>query len=200
MRVTRILAAALVLGAVLFMLVGPRKSRAQLAHNPGQICSSCHHDYRLAGTVFADKSASRGQAGVGVSAVGEDGIEIPVGSTDSSGNLAAGSSPAGLFLIRVGNIMSRTWHALPGQGICNGCHARDGNPSALSTRTLPELHTRIPSDNNCAHCHHFPASMSYAMLATTGVLAVAPPPAAAPVSQVDFLGRVCTFDPFHRTV
>lgn len=47
-----------------------------------------------------DKSAARGQEGVSVVLIAEDGDEMPLGATNSSGNLAAASVPRGRFLIR----------------------------------------------------------------------------------------------------
>jgi len=188
-------AAILGIGLVFFLLPGPQRSRADLQHNLGKICSTCHPDFAIGGTIFTDGAATSGGEGVGIALIAEDGLEVPLGTTDSSGNLAVASAPAGRFLIRAGHLMSRTWHALPGQGSCNSCHSKNGNSSKTRTRQFPLLHTRIPADNNCTHCHHYPASMSYGELATAGVLAIVLGAPAPPASQVELLGRIYPFDP-----
>ena len=122
MKMLRSLPLIALLALVLHMIFGAPGSRAQLSHNPGKVCASCHQDLKIGGTVFTDGSAARGQEGVGITLISEDGLEVPIGTTGSSGNIAASTSPEGRFLIRAGNLTSCTWHALSAQGMCNFCH------------------------------------------------------------------------------
>ncbi|MEO0249554.1 MAG: carboxypeptidase-like regulatory domain-containing protein [candidate division WOR-3 bacterium] len=164
-------------------------------HQPGEDCFKCHSEFQVAGTVFSDATGKQTQPGVPVSLIKEDGGEIVLGATNANGNIASSSVPNGRYLMRVSALTSRTWHAIPGQGSCNTCHIVGGNGSSVRTKAFPPYHTRIPSDNDCAHCHHFPASMSLAQLKTLGVLNAASQPPPLPGSQVEIAGRVFSFNP-----
>lgn len=186
--------------AALLGTFGHRGSGSEAQHNPGRPCASCHGDYQMGATIFTDRAASQGAAGVPFSLVSDSGGEIPLGLSNPGGNIAVREVPTGRFLIRAGKLMSRTWHVLPGQGDCNACHSPSGNAVAGRDTLLPDMHTRIPEDNGCTHCHHFPAGRSYAELAAPGVLAVSPPPPPLPPSQVEILGRIYPFDPSARAI
>ena len=165
-------------------------------HNPGNNCFDCHTEYRMAGTVFSDSNGTTIQSGIPVSLITADGSEIALAGTNESGNIAEPIVPDGTYLVEVGAVRSRTWHTIPGQGNCNSCHVLGGNAGGERTKRFRNApyHTRIPPDNDCTHCHHFPASMSLPQLITPYVLHTTPLVPPEPGSQVDILGEVFPFD------
>ena len=164
-------------------------------HHAGQNCLECHAALPFAGTVFSDSTGATVQSGVAVRLTGVDGSEIALDNSNEDGNIVSPVVPDGDFLIRIGAMTSRTWHAIPAQASCNVCHVVGGNGSAERSKRFTNLHTQLPTDNDCRHCHHFPASMAFAQLMTPGVLNAAASPAAAPGSQVEIAGQVYPFEP-----
>jgi hypothetical protein len=182
-----------------FVLADARPSRqhfpaAAAAHHPGENCLACHGSLKAAGTVFKDAAGAETSPGASVIFIAPDGAETSF-QTNGAGNLAATGLADGSYLLRLNAVTSRTWHVLPGQASCNVCHIQGGNGSATRTRTLHPYHTRLPPDNDCRGCHHFPASQSYDRLKTTGVLNGRASDPSPPSSRVDILGRVFEFDP-----
>ncbi len=139
-------------------------------HNAGSNCLSCHPQFKVCGTVFSDFSGTTTLSDVSLRLIGTNGEEVVLDDSNSGGNLASPTIPDGNYLIEVGNISSKTWHNIPAQASCNTCHKIDGNASEKRTKLMNEYHGRIPKDNDCTHCHHFPASMSLDQLMTPGVL------------------------------
>ena len=166
-----------------------------LSHHSGWDCFSCHDHFSLAGTVFKDSSASELLPDVPVALISPEGHQIILEKSDQSGNFFASNLPEREYLIRVGDAESRSWHLLPAQGSCNRCHIKGGNGSALRDRLLPARHTQLPPDNDCRHCHHFPATQSYEKLRTEGVLVAIKGQAYEPGSRVEIKGKVYSFDP-----
>ncbi|MGB2960464.1 MAG: T9SS type A sorting domain-containing protein [Bacteroidota bacterium] len=169
-------------------------------HNPGLDCFDCHTTYMLAGTVFTDTMGSVTAPGVGVTLTKADGGMVTLETTNADGNIAAPLVPEGSYLVNIGSVSSRTWHAIPDQGRCNVCHQVGGNGSGVRTKRFPSLHTRIPADNMCAHCHHFPATMDIVQLMTPGVLSTARGVDPPQYCRVEVAGQVFTFDPDIMTV
>ncbi len=199
-RASGTLLALLALGSLLWVFAGLRRGEAQLQHQPGAVCSSCHGDFRAGGTVFAATAAVSGQPSVPVSLLAADGSLMSLPSTNSSGNFYSRTVPDGSYLVLVGNLRSRTWHEIPAQGMCNSCHVKNGNAGADRPVKFPSAHTSIPSDNRCSHCHHFPAGFAYPQLATAGVLTPGSPPAPLPASKVVIAGKDYPFDPFAHDI
>lgn len=166
-----------------------------IGHNAGLDCLLCHSYFKVAGTVFKDSSATEVMPGVPVSLISPEGNEIILDESDENGNISSTLVPEGKYLVQVGEVSSRTWHELPAQASCNECHIVGGNSSRTRTKTLPAHHTTIPEDNNCRHCHHFPATMAYYELKTPGVLNAAAQPPSPPGSQVEIAGQIYNFDP-----
>ncbi len=171
----------------------PVSSPAPAAHFPGEDCFGCHTRFKAAGTVFTDETARSVAPGARVSLVAPDGSKTVL-ETNARGNIAVPMVPDGVYLTKVGDITSRTWHHIPDQGSCNSCHILGGNASEERSKQLGDYHTRIPADNLCAHCHHFPASMSLGELMAPGVLNVASAPPSPPGSQVSIAGQTYSFD------
>ncbi len=180
--------------AILLIAARLSPDKVSASHNPGRDCLACHVSFRAAGTVFADASGTTTAPGTSV-AFSDGAGTVLTSAANAAGNLAVSSIPDGRYLVRVGAVTGRTWHLIPAQGSCNTCHAPGGNGSADRIKTLHPYHTRIPEDNDCRHCHHFPASQSYGSLKTPGVLNAAAAAPAVPKSRVDILGRVFDFDP-----
>lgn len=172
---------------------------AAASHSAGKNCLTCHPLFKAAGTVFKNSGGTDTQPAVPVVFTKPDGGEIAL-ETNVDGNIASSFVPDGRFLIRVNNVTSRTWHAIPGQGSCNVCHLTGGNGSETRTKTLHSYHTQLPSNNDCRHCHHFPASQAYEQLKTSGVLSAATSGPPEPGSRVDIMGRVFTFDPAETAI
>jgi len=154
-----------VLIACLGLIVG----QAQAAtHHSGADCLSCHTDFKLAGTVFANSERISTLSGVRLQPINNQSGALL--SSNSAGNMAAADVPAESCLLRLGNRSSKTWHAIPQQGSCNTCHEPDRHASAVRTVRMLVIHTSIPSDNGRSYCHCFPASTAYEQLQTPGVL------------------------------
>ncbi|MFC1606732.1 T9SS type A sorting domain-containing protein [Candidatus Latescibacterota bacterium] len=163
-------------------------------HNTGRDCLSCHESFAVAGSVFFGESGVIGKEGTAVSLTNEDGGQVVLNTTDSAGNFMSAVVPDGAYRIRVGKRISRSWHTVPVQGSCNICHIPGGNSSESRYKPLPEMHTALPSDNDCTHCHHFPASMSYHELQTSGVLDASREPPSLPDSMVEIAGKRYPFE------
>ncbi len=164
-------------------------------HNPGSNCMQCHDQFKIAGTVFTDSLGTQSYSDVSMSLFRSDGTEIRFDNTDRNGNFAYPEIAGGNYLIQIYNIRSRTWHQLPEQGSCNTCHIQGGNSSEIRTKKFNVGHTQIPEDNNCKHCHHFPATMHYDQLMAPTVLNVNSERLAIPGSRVILLGQNYTFKP-----
>ena len=169
-------------------------------HNAGMDCFTCHDVFSMAGTVYADSLATTPQPDVLVVLMAPDGSEIIPPASNSDGNIAAPLVPAGLYLVTVGVVTSRTWHELPVQESCNRCHVPGGNGSATRTKRMHSLHTHLAPDNNCTLCHHYPASMVLWQLRTPGVLHVQQRSPELPGSKVIMLGKEYPFDPVQDSV
>ena len=164
-------------------------------HNPGRDCFVCHQDFAIGGTVFTQTSGTTTQPSLPVTFLNADGGEVVLDNTDTFGNFFSPTVPDGRYLFRIGDNMSRTWHDLPARSSCNTCHEVDGSGSNAHQKQFPVFHTRIPPDNDCTHCHHYPATMSLSDLSAPGVLTGSTNSDLNPTSQVDILGRVFPFDP-----
>ena len=169
-------------------------------HHPGEHCLGCHRDLTVAGTVYSDSTGSLVQRGIPISLTAPDGSELVIEKTGPTGNLASPLVPDGSYLVRVGDVTSRTWHAIPRQGSCNTCHAPGDSDSDSIAVVFPALHTQIPAGNSCTHCHHFPATRSISQLKAAGALNAAVVPPGPPGSQVDLLGRIISFDPSEHQI
>ncbi len=166
-------------------------------HNAGSNCCSCHAEYQAAGTVFTAVGDQRSQAGIALSWTLADGTLVRSSTTKADGNIAEMGLADGTYLISVGNVSTRTWHTLPAMACCNTCHLTGGN--GLAT-VLPVRHTRVPADNDCTHCHHYPASQSYAQVATEGPLHADAVEPALPASVVEIMGVTYDFDPLGHDI
>jgi len=162
-------------------------------HNPGKDCFPCHPTLKIGGTFFADSSAKLTVAGVAVVLVDSSGAQVVLEMTDKHGNIVSPLAPDGKYLVNVGSTTSRSWHILPAQKSCNTCHLAGGSTPAPGSYRLPALHTRLPADNDCMHCHHFPASKSFSLLSTGGVLSQPAAPPYVPGSQVEIAGQIYPF-------
>jgi hypothetical protein len=163
-------------------------------HNPGLNCFSCHSNFRMAGTVFSDTVGTSVQPGISVALIRSDGSQITLSGTNDDGNIAEPVVPNGNYLVQIGSVTSRTWHNIPAQGSCNTCHRSGGNEGGSRTKRFSSAHTRIPSDNDCTHCHHFPATMAFSQLFSPYVLHTQELQPMVPGSQVDILGQVFRFE------
>jgi len=164
-------------------------------HQTGTNCLSCHSTFKMGGTVYTDTLATSTRAGVHVKLTAENGAQTILDNTNVNGNIASTLITNGNYLITIGDATSRTWHRIPDQGSCNTCHVKGGNTGSGRPKKFSIYHTRISPDNDCKHCHHFPASMLYSQLATGGVLNVQSKPPAPPGSQVFIQNQSYPFDP-----
>jgi len=164
-------------------------------HNPGSDCFSCHSNFKLGGTIFVDTLGISIASGIPISLVKSDGNTITLDNSNSNGNIYSLTTQDGLYQIKIGNYLSRTWHKLPELKSCNTCHITGGNGSVTRTKLFPKLHTAIPSDNNCRGCHHFPASMNLTQLRTPSVLISAHSASTVQTSQVRILSNNFSFYP-----
>jgi hypothetical protein len=164
-------------------------------HHPGKSCISCHADYALGGTVFATSEGTGPVAGAHISLIRPDGSSISLPPSDDDGRIFSPSADSGHYLIQLASVRSRTWHTLPAQRDCNACHIPGGNPDGTRIKRLTSLHTEIPSDNSCMHCHHYPASMHIAQLAAPGTLSATAIRPTAQSSAVIIRGNTYAFDP-----
>jgi hypothetical protein len=115
----------------------------QPSHFPGENCLRCHQDLKVAGTLFADRTATLVATGVGVSLSDTNGADVVLDPTDSFGRIAPHLVPDGVYIVTIGPLRSRTWHRLPEQASCNVCHMAGGNFSTTRTKILPQYHTRL---------------------------------------------------------
>jgi len=163
-------------------------------HHPGEDCFDCHSVYKVAGTVFTDTNAFFTEPNVGFKLTQANGNMIILDPSDTNGNIYNELIDDGDYLITLGNMTSRTWHNIPEQGSCNTCHIVGGNGSASKTKKFDTWHTQLPPDNDCMHCHHFPASMQLSQLMTPGVLNTQIMPMDPPGSAVIIAGNEYPFD------
>ena len=163
-------------------------------HHTGKSCSGCHTAFKVGGTVFADYVLTTTMQNAAVTLLRGDGARGPPPPSDSQGRIFSTHVPEGNYLVQLGAMRSRSWHALPAQRDCNVCHFSGGNRTAERDVTLRDLHTRLPESNDCTVCHHFPASMSYERLATPGFLNGRAVPTATQGSGVIIRGRQYAFE------
>lgn len=171
-----------------------------LGHNASADCLGCHGGFKMGGAVFTDSQANQVAPDVPVTLTRPDGSSLVLDGSNSAGNIAQTLIPDGTYLIQVGDVTSRTWHSIPGQGACNVCHTPSAGAGSSSTKTLPSLHTQLPPDSDCTHCHHFPATMSLDELVPEGVLNTAASDPMPPESSVRILDRTFSFDPSTVTI
>jgi len=186
-----------------FVLVSFKLQKADVAilgHNAGKNCMACHPYFKVAGTVFNDLTGTEVKPGISVSLTKQDGSEYILDNTNTNGNFFSTAIPNGKYLIRVKDVTSRTWHEIPGQGSCNLCHIVGGNGSEIRIKIFHTYHTQIPSDNDCRHCHHYPASQSYSQLKTPGVLNSSASTPQLPGSRVEIMGKVFPFNPSEYSI
>jgi hypothetical protein len=169
-------------------------------HYPGMNCSLCHSDtplggptLKLGGTVFTDSNGITTMSDVLLELINEDGGAIL--TSNDVGNIAATDIPDGNYRIKLGEIISKTWHRIPEQGSCNVCHEPGDYTSAERMKLMHDGHTSIPADNGCTYCHYFPASMAYEQLQTPGVLEGTKQPLGAMDAFVEIKGVRYPFDP-----
>jgi uncharacterized protein (TIGR03437 family) len=65
---------------------------------------------------------------------------------------------------------------------------------------MPSGHNRIPADNDCSHCHHFPPTRTYDQLAAPGVLNGNAPPLPIASTTVEINGTAYAFDPSQQSI
>jgi hypothetical protein len=171
-----------------------------LGHHAGSGCQGCHPAFLVAGTVFATAEGKALAPSVAVVLTGADGSSLVLESTDAQGNFASAVASPGSYVIRVGDQTSKSWHRIPEHGSCNECHGSVGHNPGGDARLLPSLHTRLPVDNQCSHCHHFPATMAGVRLKAQGVLHVAGGAPPVPGSRVRIGTQVHAFDPLRHNI
>ncbi|MBF0370580.1 MAG: hypothetical protein HQL52_14095 [Magnetococcales bacterium] len=164
-------------------------------HFAGTDCSECHDEFKAAGTVFSGGESGAVMSSVALSWYNEAGEEVLATQSNSAGNIAVNDLEEGAYIVKVGEMMSRTWHWFPDQTNCNSCHIEGGNLEGIRTKQFPERHTRVPADNDCTDCHHFPATMALAQLATPGVLDGTAEAIPIPGAQVEINGVWYPFEP-----
>ncbi|MFA6232635.1 MAG: hypothetical protein WC824_00430 [Bacteroidota bacterium] len=163
-------------------------------HHPGEACSGCHAAFLLGGTVFSDYVQNTTIQSAPVALLRSDGGKIALPASDQEGRIFAANVPDGNYLMQLGTVRSRSWHALPEQRDCNNCHVSGGNKTDSRDVVLASLHTQLPENNDCRLCHHFPASMSIDRLATPGFLNAKAARPATQGSGVIIRGRQYPFD------
>ncbi len=164
-------------------------------HHPGERCISCHSSFALGATVFGDDNASAVFGDAPLILRTSTGGVVHLGNSDAEGRIFAPTLDSGRYLIELASLRSRTWHLLPEQRDCNACHIAGGNANASRNLKLGSLHTELPVDNACTHCHHYPASMELSRLATTGTLNARAQRPATQGSAVVIRGNTYAFDP-----
>ena len=177
---------------VFLILISAVTARAQ--HHPGESCTGCHKAFSLGGTVFDDYARNTVLKGARVTLLRGDGARVDLPASDAQGRLFSTGVPDGNYLIQLGAMRSRSWHALPGQKDCNTCHVSGGNRTAERDLALRDLHTQLPETNACTACHHFPADKSHDRLATPGFLNGTAVPTATQGSGVIIRGKSYAFD------
>ncbi len=139
-------------------------------HNPDRNCMDCHSEFSFGGTIFDSLDGEIINPGIPVELISNDGNIFTAEPSDQNGNIYSTLLPEGDYLIRIGELRSRTWHNIPLQGGCNSCHKKGGNADTEKLTLLPPYHTTVSPGNQCRDCHHFPASMDMAQLKTEGSL------------------------------
>lgn len=165
------------------------------SHNPGMDCFMCHTEFSMAGTVFSDSNTTSVMPKVEVTLLRSDGSVLEAGETNQFGNIAFPLIPDGNYIMKIGEVKSRTWHQLPDQKSCNSCHITGGNGSQSKLYRFTETHSEIPEDNDCTHCHHFPQTKFYDELKTPGVLNTSHILNILPGSWVIFNNQTYEFNP-----
>ena len=173
----------------------PKSGQPMSRDYPNGNYPSGHAEFKVAGTVFSDNAGTEPQPGATVSFTDPAGKTVILEPSDADGGFASTAIPDGRYLIQIGSISSRTWHVIPEMGNCKACHKPGGNGSVQRTTKLDKYHTRIPSDNDCAHCHYFPETESVGELKTAGVLNGNAVGLALPPSTVEINGKAYPFDP-----
>jgi len=168
---------------------------ANAQHHAGEKCSGCHGAFSLGGTVFAGYDEDAVEEGTALTLYRSDGSRVTLPASDEDGRIFASTVEEGAYLMQIGALRSRSWHALPAQKDCNSCHVKAGNLSAGRDRLLTPLHPELPAGNDCTPCHHYPASMRYARLATPGRLSGTERRPVTSGSAVVIAGQEYTFDP-----
>ena len=169
-------------------------------HNPGGDCLGCHSNYSFGGTIFKSGAGDSINPGIPVELISPDGSIFTPDGSDQNGNIYSTVVPEGEYLIIIGTLRSRIWHQIPLQGGCNTCHKAGGNADEVRTLSLPPYHTTVTPGNQCIDCHHFPATMDFAMLKTEGALypdALRPD---TPGSVVKIAGTDYGFDPGEHNI
>jgi len=180
---------------ILLFLVLPHATDITAQHYPGESCISCHDGFALGGTVFDSYTGGTVAAQQALQLLRRDGSGMMLPLSDSQGRIFSPTVDPGNYLVGIGTVRSRTWHELPKQRDCNSCHLPNGNVAGDRNLTLPSLHTEIPEDNNCQHCHHFPASMHIDKLATRGTLNASASLPNTQTSGVIIRNKQYAFDP-----
>ncbi|MBE0643060.1 MAG: T9SS type A sorting domain-containing protein [Bacteroidetes bacterium] len=156
------------LTAIFLVLLSGMQATAQ--HHTGEGCSGCHTAFTVGGTVFSDYARTTTMQNAAVTLLRSDGARVSLPVSDAQGRIFSTGVPAGSYIVQLGAVRSRSWHAIPAQRDCNTCHVSGGNTSAERDIRFWDLHTQLPETNDCAVCHHFPASMSIDRLTTPGFL------------------------------
>ena len=169
-------------------------------HHAGKQCTTCHAPFSLGATVFAGYDAAEVEEGTALLLYRSDGRRTTLPVSDDDGRVYATGIEDGNYLMQIGKLRSRSWHGLPAQKECNSCHVGGGNMGGARDRRLTALHPELPVDNGCASCHHYPASMDYARLATPGRLSGSEQRPVTQGSGVIIGGREFEFDPAAYTI
>jgi hypothetical protein len=164
-------------------------------HHPGEDCISCHMQFKLGGTIFNDTLGTSYATNIPISLIKPDGNIIIISNSNQYGNFFSSTLEAGTYKIKVGNYESRTWHLIPEQKSCNTCHKIGGNGSQIKTKKFSKYHTAIPYDNNCTHCHHYPASMNISQIKTEYVLIASKQQIIVQDSKIKIGDSIYTFIP-----
>ncbi len=115
-------------------------------HNPGMNCIECHPDFKLAGTIFSDDDGSLPEPDASLVLLATDGSKTILNPADVNGNIHKTFLADGDYLIRIGDVTSRTWHNLPGQRSCNECHHFPAtmNYGMFKTESVLNISASIP--------------------------------------------------------
>ncbi len=164
-------------------------------HYAGEDCLECHADYRVGGTVYTDSTGMFPLPDVPLAFITPEGEMVGSDISDTNGNIWSYTLPDGFYLIQLGAISSRTWHAIPWQSSCNSCHSpRCDEPPAGSIR-LPEQHTRLGVGNECRPCHGPAGTRSPDRVSPARVLNGTREPLPVPATTVTILDRSFTAEP-----
>lgn len=162
---------------------------------PGTNCISCHSNFKVAGSVYSDLNGKNTLSGISFTFIKPDGNQIVLSQSISKGSFSSTIITDGEYLVKSGNIQSKTWHKLPEQASCNTCHFAGGNGNPVRTKTMSYYHTSIPAGNDCRNCHFYPATMNLSDLKTNSVLNTQTTIAPIPKSQVQIGSNTYTFNP-----